>query len=122
MYFWCIWLYWIQTALFLDKHKKVSLKGVFGHSTIGKKLGDIFQNLQHTSNVIITEYKDFNFDKIDLIFSCLPHGKLQKDIINNLDPKIPIIDLSGDFRLESKNEYEEFYDSSLTLMICKKFL
>ncbi len=97
---------------FLDKHKKVSLKGVFGHSTIGKKLGDIFQNLQHTSNVIITEYKDFNFDKIDLIFSCLPHGKLQKDIINNLDPKIPIIDLSGDFRLESKNEYEEFYDSS----------
>ena len=97
---------------FLDKHKKVSLKGVFGHSTIGKRLGDIYQNLQNTSGVIISEYKDYNFDNIDLIFSCLPHGKLQQEIIHFLDPKIPIIDLSGDFRLESKNEYEEFYDSS----------
>ena len=97
---------------FLDKHKKVSIRGVFGHSTIGKKLGDIFQNLQNTSEIVITEYRDFVFDKIDLIFTCLPHGKLQKDIINNLDPKIPIIDLSGDFRLESNNEYEKFYNSS----------
>ena len=97
---------------FLDKHKKVSLKGVFGHATIGKKLSDIYQNLQNTSEVIISEYKDYNFDEIDLIFSCLPHGKFQRDIINDLDPNIPIIDLSGDFRLESKNDYEKFYDSS----------
>ncbi len=96
---------------FLDKHKKVFLRGVFGSSTVGKKLGDIFQNLQTTSDVIVTDYNDFDFDRIDLIFSCLPHGKLQKDIINNLDPKIPIIDLSGDFRLESINDYEKFYQT-----------
>ena len=33
-----------------------------------------------------------------------------KEIIKNLNPKISIIDLSGDFRLKSKLEYQKFYN------------
>ena len=40
----------------------------------------------------------------------MPNGKLQKEIIKNLNPKISIIDLSGDFRLKSKLEYQKFYN------------
>ena len=97
---------------YLDKHKQTNLHGVFGSSTLGKKLGDLFENLNKYNEIKISNYKDFDFSKTDLIFSCLPNGKLQKEIIKNLDPKISIIDLSGDFRLNSKEKYQEFYNLS----------
>ena len=37
---------------------------------------------------------------------------LLNKIIKNLDSSIPIIDLSGDFRLENKLTYENFYETS----------
>ena len=95
---------------YLDKHRKVNIHGVFGNSTAGKKLGDLFKTLNNYNKIKISNYEDFNFSKTDLIFSCLPHGKLQKEIIKNLNPKISIIDLSGDFRLNSKSEYQKFYN------------
>ena len=62
------------------------------------------------------------FDKVDLIFSCLPAGLFQSKIIENLDPNIPIIDLSGDFRLENKRIYEKFYDISHKNFHLRNFL
>ena len=97
---------------YLDKHKQTNIHGVFGNSTSGKKLGDLFKNLNKSNKIKISNYEEFDFSKTDLIFSCLPNGKLQKEIIKNLDPKISIIDLSGDFRLNSKSEYQKFYNLS----------
>ena len=97
---------------YLDKHKHTNLHGVFGDATSGKKLGDLFENLKKSNEIKISNYKDFDFSKTDLIFSCLPNGKLQKEIIKNLDPKISLIDMSGDFRLNSEAKYEKFYNLS----------
>ena len=69
---------------YLDKHKQTNLHGVFGDSTLGKKLGDLFKNLNKSNEIKISNYKDFDFSETDLIFSCLPHGKLQRDIIKNI--------------------------------------
>ena len=49
------------------------------------------------------------FDNVDLVFSCLPHNKFQNEIIRNLNSRLSIIDLSGDFRFDSTDEYEKFY-------------
>ena len=95
---------------YLDKHKQIKINGVFGNSTVGIKLGDLFKNLNNSNKLKISNYEDFDFSKTDLIFSCLPNGKLQKEIIKNLNPKISIIDLSGDFRLKSKLDYQKFYN------------
>ena len=105
---------------YLDKHKQINLHGVFGYSTLGKKLGDLFENLNKLNEIKISNYKDFDFSNTDLIFSCLPNGKLQKEIIKNLDPKISIIDLSGDFRLNSKAKYQKFYNLSHKSYALKK--
>ena len=37
---------------YLDKHRKVNIHGVFGNSTAGKKLGDLFKTLNKSSNFI----------------------------------------------------------------------
>ncbi len=95
---------------YLCNHKKVKIVGVFGYKTAGIKLECLFPKINNLPKISITNYEKFDFKNVDLIFSCLPHGEFQKKIFKNLDKKISIIDLSGDFRLESKNEYEKFYN------------
>ena len=108
---------------YLIKHKEVNIQAVFGKSTLGKTLGELYVNLYKLSDMKITDYEKFNFQKTDLIFSCLPNGNLQKEIIKNLDFDIPIIDLSGDFRITSNDEYEKFYNlSHESLDLKKKFV
>ena len=53
-------------------------------------------------------YEDINFSSIDYVFNCLPNENLHKrsDLLKS---DISIIDLSVDFRLDDKNEYENWY-------------
>tara|TARA_Y100000589_G_scaffold272685_1_gene265877 strand:- start:4131 stop:5150 length:1020 start_codon:yes stop_codon:yes gene_type:complete len=95
----------------LCRHSKVNVSGVFGDQSIGSKLKDIFPKLDKVPDIKISNYLDFNFSNVDLVFSCLPHGEFQKKVIKRLDPKLSIIDLSGDFRLNNYNDYELFYET-----------
>ena len=97
---------------YLNKHKKITIVGVFGNSKIGENLNEIHPSIKNLPKLKITNYNDFDFSKVDLVFSCLPAGLFQSKIIKNLDPNIPIIDLSGDFRLENKVKYENFYKTT----------
>ena len=62
----------------LNKHRFVNVIGVFGEKALGHKLRSLFPNLQNLPNITITDFKKFNFINVDLVFSCLPHGKFQK--------------------------------------------
>ncbi len=97
---------------YLNKHKKTTIVGVFGKSKIGENLDELHPNIKDLPKLKISDHNDFDFSKVDLIFSCLPPGMFQSKIIENLDPNISIIDLSGDFRLENKKTYEYFYETS----------
>ena len=97
---------------YLNKHKKITIVGVFGNSRIGENLNQLYPKIKNLPKLQITNYNNYDFSKVDLIFSCLPPGLFQSKIIENLDPNIPIIDLSGDFRLENKKTYEHFYKVS----------
>ena len=98
-----------QLIHFLAKHKFVNITGIFGYETIGQKIRNLFPSLKNLPDLTISNYSDFNFDNVDLIFSCLPHGKFQSSIINDINGNNSIIDLSGDFRLDDLSLYEEFY-------------
>ena len=95
---------------YLNKHKDVNIRGVFGNRQVGRKLKDFFPKFENLPDLKISNYKLFNFKDVDLIFSCLPHGEFQKNIISDLDPNISIIDLSGDFRLKKSLEYFKWYN------------
>ena len=104
-------------------HKKVKIVGVFGERSVGANLKNIFLRTQNTPDLLVTNYKDYDFKGTDLIFSCLPHGQFQSDIINHIDPKISIVDLSGDFRLKEISDYEKFYKTRHTAKnLVKKFV
>ena len=109
-----------QLIQFLAKHKFVNITGIFGYETIGQKIRNLFPSITNLPDLTISNYSDFNFDNVDLIFSCLPHGKFQSSIINNIKGNNSIIDLSGDFRLDDLSLYEEFYGNEVTVPLSIK--
>ncbi len=48
-------------------------------------------------------------NKIDLVFSALPHTKAMEPVAACARSKKPVIDLSADFRLTQKDIYEQWY-------------
>ncbi len=51
---------------------------------------------------------DVDFDKVDAVFCCLPHGTTQATLAS-LPGHVKIVDLSADFRLKDVNVYGEWY-------------
>jgi len=76
-----------------------------------KSVGETIQNHDFVGNQTPLKYKsyeDINFSSIDYVFNCLPNENLHKrsDLLKS---DVSIIDLSVDFRLDDKNDYENWY-------------
>jgi len=57
----------------------------------------------------LTKLDEVNWDDIDVVFACLPHGASQETIAKIYDQVETIIDLSADFRLADPKLYEDTY-------------
>lgn len=95
-----------ELARLLYIHPEVSLTCVTGRSAIGQKLGDVFPHLSDISLVIEAELKE----KVDIVFSAMPHKASAEAILAIKDKCSRIIDISADFRLKNAGEYPHWYD------------
>ena len=89
------------------KHPHINIGFLSANKSAGGKVQ--IQNI--TSSQAPLEYKryeDINFNSIDYVFNCMPNESLHKrnDLLKS---DIRIIDLSVDFRLDDKNEYQNWY-------------
>jgi N-acetyl-gamma-glutamyl-phosphate/LysW-gamma-L-alpha-aminoadipyl-6-phosphate reductase len=88
-------------------HPKVEIKQVTSESYLGKFIYKAHPNLRKVTDLKFSSMNEL--EKCDLLFLCLPHGSAQKNIDNFLQIADRIIDLSADFRLNDKIEYEKWY-------------
>ncbi len=100
----------IETVRILSKHPNVKITRLVSHSFVGKKISDIYPNFK---NVLDIECCALDVDDIakncDLVFTALPHGASKEIIPAIFEKGIKIVDLSGDFRYDSKEVYEKWY-------------
>lgn len=93
----------------LMHHSKVNLEVITSRSHAGEAFSTIhpqFKGLVDMDLQPVERLKDY---KLDLVFLALPHGVSMK-FINEFEPRnFRIIDLSGDFRLNSAESYEKWY-------------
>lgn len=93
----------------LLKHPNVHIQFVAANNSAGQHLNQVFPYLQGTNNLILEKWEDLNWDSVDVIFSCLPHG-IFHDIFLQIPKGKLIIDLSADFRLANSDQYTEWYN------------
>ena len=94
----------------LDQHPHVELSALGAHSNAGQPVKAVFPHLPDDLPML-QKLEDMPLEKLDVLFTGLPHGTTG-DILPQLlrqYPKLRIIDLSADFRLDDPTVYQEAY-------------
>ncbi len=94
----------IQLIKLLIKHDGVNIKYLCGSSSVGKNLNYFDKSLKKKLPKI-SMFKKSMLNEIDVIFTALPNGEAQK-ISKYLKKKNTLIDLSADFRVDTKSYFK----------------
>lgn len=97
----------------LHNHPNAEVTTITSESRAGEKFSDVHPFFQDICDLELIKSEQFNPDNVDVIFFALPHGVSMKYTSKYFGKK-PIIDFSGDFRLDSPQTYEKWYGQSHT--------
>ncbi|MEX2403878.1 MAG: N-acetyl-gamma-glutamyl-phosphate reductase [Balneolales bacterium] len=93
----------------LINHPGVNIHALTSNSNAGKKLTEIHPQFNGLLDMELTTIEELEVDKLDLILLALPHG-VSMDFVKDANySRCKIVDLSGDFRLDSVGTYESWY-------------
>lgn len=95
-------------------HPEAELRTITSDSYQGKKVSSLYPNLGGVCDLAFAPHSAREVKSADVVFVCVPHGQSMKIVPGLLDGKRKLIDLSGDFRLETAAEYERWYGSKHT--------
>ncbi|MEF8856532.1 MAG: N-acetyl-gamma-glutamyl-phosphate reductase [Haloplanus sp.] len=91
----------------LDGHPAIVPVQATSRSQTNKTVGRVHPNLRHL-DLRFSDPDDL--EPVDLLFAATPHGVSMQRIDDFRDAADTVVDLSADFRLESEDQYDEWYD------------
>lgn len=89
----------------LARHPAVELAQLTSRSFAGRPYTDVFPMLDLEGTFV----EELDVDRLDVIFSCLPHNVGAARVGAWLDAGIRVIDMSADFRLHDAGLYPRWY-------------
>ena len=98
-----------ELARILLFHPSVRLRLVASRSQAGRRLDAVHPNLRGLTDLTLEAPRSVgDYGGLDCLFAALPHGQYL-DMAGSLPSSLRMIDLSGDFRLDDPQEFEEHY-------------
>jgi N-acetyl-gamma-glutamyl-phosphate/LysW-gamma-L-alpha-aminoadipyl-6-phosphate reductase len=91
----------------LEGHPEFEVAQATSRSYENKTVGSIHPNLRGMDLRFSSPEK---LESVDVLFACTPHGVSMGQIDAFQDAADTVVDLSADFRLDSEEQYDEWYD------------
>ncbi|MGW5332032.1 N-acetyl-gamma-glutamyl-phosphate reductase [Streptomyces bauhiniae] len=91
-------------------HAGVEVGTLTGHSSAGRRLGELQPQLAPLADRVLAETTADALAGHDVVFLALPHGQ-SAAVADQLGPDVLVIDLGADFRLTDPADWERFYGS-----------
>jgi N-acetyl-gamma-glutamyl-phosphate/LysW-gamma-L-alpha-aminoadipyl-6-phosphate reductase len=91
----------------LDGHPEFEVAQATSRSYENKTVGSIHPNLR---GMDLRFSSPEELESVDVLFACTPHGVSMGQIDAFQDAADTVVDLSADFRLDSEEQYDEWYD------------
>lgn len=100
-----------QLTWFLYKHPKVNVEFYCSHNHADIAYNEIYNNYHgYIEDICVNMETAINeLSNINVLFIALPHGKAFEITEKALSLGVKVIDLGADFRLKSKDVYEDWY-------------
>ncbi len=92
----------------LATHPNVEITGLSSVTFCGKDISEVYPNFKKISLPTLTEAESV-INGADVIFASLPHGLSEPIAETCAKSNALLIDLGADFRLESEEEYSQWY-------------
>lgn len=105
-------------------HPNAEIVLVTANEHAGKAVGEVHKNLFGLTDLRFEKSPEdlSSLENIDAAFFGLPHGQAL-NLIPQLPEKVKVIDLSGDFRIDDKDVFKQFYRLARTAdELQKKFV
>lgn len=96
----------LELIRLLHNHPNVEIHSVVSGSSKGAAISEIYP---HLTGLGIPRLSKLNAEETDVVFYATPSGISNSEVPALLGKEVRIIDLSGDFRLKSPEQYEEWY-------------
>lgn len=97
---------------FLIHHPNVQVAAVTSNSRAGMHITEVHPQLTGLLDMELTRMDELDPRQLDLVFLALPHG-VSMDFVRDYGYRdFKIVDLSGDFRLNSVETYEQWYGAT----------
>lgn len=109
----------VELLRLLILHSNVQLEVITSESKAGKKISQLHPSLDGIADIELQKIESVKDYDLDLVFLALPH-RVSMDFVkeHGLD-NFRIVDLSGDFRLNSAALYEKWYDKK---HVCPRYI
>ncbi len=98
-----------ELVRFLSRHPNVNIELITSETYQGKQFTDLHPQYEGILDFQLESMADIDNHDLDVVFLALPHGVSMEFVQNNADKSFKIIDLSGDFRLNSAKTYTRWY-------------
>ncbi len=93
----------------LHYHPGADIRLITSETHQGKAFSDIHSHFKGIADITLKPASALEEEELDFVFLALPHGVSMDFVLKYKDSGFRIIDLSGDFRLESAERYEKWY-------------
>jgi N-acetyl-gamma-glutamyl-phosphate reductase len=98
-----------KLAYYLSRHSETEIVYATSRSEKGKALSDLYGHLRGLCDVKFSDPQDVKDAGIDLLFACAPDQTSMRVVPEFYDRGIAVIDLAGDYRMDSAQSYEQWY-------------
>lgn len=98
-----------ELARLLLQHSEISISMITSESHAGKPFSTLHPQFFGRLDIPLVKAEEVVNENIGVIFLALPHGVSMDFVAKWKDSGAKIIDLSGDFRLSTKEVYETWY-------------
>ena len=98
-----------KLAYYLSRHPETDIVFATSRRNKGKAVSDLYGHLKGLCDVVFTDPDETDTGSIDLLFTCAPDQISMKVVPEYYEKGISIIDLAGDYRMDSAESYEQWY-------------
>ncbi len=98
-----------RLALHLARHRDVEIAFATSRKDKGRSMSDLYGALGNVCDIELIEPSEAEKIDIDVLFTCAPDQTSMKVVPGYLKRGVSIVDLAGDYRMDSEESYEEWY-------------
>lgn len=99
----------VELLRLLVGHPDVELTVITSRSEAGRPVADLFPNLRGHTGLAFSAPDAGGLEACDLVFFATPNGTAMTMVPGLLEAGVRVIDLAADFRLHSKEDWEQWY-------------